>query len=174
MWSTPAATASRKTATASSTSRGGPHTPGPASCIAPYPMRFTFIDVFGNEKLPPRLDSVVIPLLLQCFPELAISFDVAARQKLQIAGRVSLPFDPSNEDGINGSSTSLPNPQHHNPSLRRSSSIGILNYSQVFVRPQVARMHRPAETQILQAHRNRLRHIVGHKIKERHCLGSIR
>src|ERR1700753_2902119 len=41
MWSTPAATAARSTRSASSRSRGGPKTPSPASCIAPYPARCT-------------------------------------------------------------------------------------------------------------------------------------
>src|SRR6478752_2336497 len=39
MWSTPSSTARRSTARAPSGSRGGPNTPGPASCIAPKPMR---------------------------------------------------------------------------------------------------------------------------------------
>jgi hypothetical protein len=30
-----------------------PPTCGPASCIAPYPMRFTVIEVPGRVKLPP-------------------------------------------------------------------------------------------------------------------------
>src|SRR5271170_936522 len=41
MWSTPAATAARSTRSASPRSRGGPKTPSPASCIAPYPARRT-------------------------------------------------------------------------------------------------------------------------------------
>src|SRR6478735_5912754 len=41
MWSTPSSTARRSTATASSWSRGGPKTPGPGSCIAPKPTRWT-------------------------------------------------------------------------------------------------------------------------------------
>src|SRR5206468_2192570 len=41
MWSTPSSTARRSTARAASGSRGGPNTPGPASCIAPKPMRLT-------------------------------------------------------------------------------------------------------------------------------------
>src|ERR1700683_954219 len=41
MWSTPAATAARSTRSPSSRSRGGPKTPSPASCIAPYPARRT-------------------------------------------------------------------------------------------------------------------------------------
>src|SRR2546430_17413554 len=41
MWFTPAATAARSTRSASSRSRGGPKTPSPASCIAPYPARCT-------------------------------------------------------------------------------------------------------------------------------------
>src|ERR687896_966403 len=41
MWSTPSSTARRRTARGASGSRGGPKTPGPASCIAPKPMRFT-------------------------------------------------------------------------------------------------------------------------------------
>src|SRR3954454_23899323 len=40
MWSTPRSTAVRRTAIASSRSRGGPQTPGPGSCIAPKPMRW--------------------------------------------------------------------------------------------------------------------------------------
>src|SRR6476469_3842856 len=39
MWLTPSPTARRSTACAPSRSRGGPNTPGPASCIAPKPMR---------------------------------------------------------------------------------------------------------------------------------------
>src|SRR3954453_3300037 len=41
MWSTPSSTARRRTASAWSRSRGGPNTPGPASCIAPNPIRRT-------------------------------------------------------------------------------------------------------------------------------------
>src|ERR687887_779113 len=41
MWSTPSSTARRRTARAASGSSGGPKTPGPASCIAPKPIRFT-------------------------------------------------------------------------------------------------------------------------------------
>src|SRR3954468_15704676 len=41
MWSTPSSTARRRTARAAAGSLGGPKTPGPASCIAPKPMRFT-------------------------------------------------------------------------------------------------------------------------------------
>src|SRR3954463_13050319 len=41
MWSTPSSTARRRTASAASRSRGGPNTPGPASCIAPNPIRRT-------------------------------------------------------------------------------------------------------------------------------------
>src|SRR5215211_2913965 len=43
MWSTPSSTARRRTAIAASRSRGGPNTPGPASCIAPKPMRLTVL-----------------------------------------------------------------------------------------------------------------------------------
>src|SRR5689334_9774300 len=39
MWSTPSSIARRRTARAASGSRGGPNTPGPASCMAPKPMR---------------------------------------------------------------------------------------------------------------------------------------
>src|SRR5438132_9096879 len=39
MWSTPSSIARSSTARAASGSRGGPKTPGPASCIAPKPMR---------------------------------------------------------------------------------------------------------------------------------------
>src|SRR3954471_24580384 len=39
MWSTPSSIARRSTARAASGSRGGPNTPGPASCIAPQPLR---------------------------------------------------------------------------------------------------------------------------------------
>ena len=39
MWLMPSSTAARSTATAASRSAGGPNTPGPASCIAPYPIR---------------------------------------------------------------------------------------------------------------------------------------
>ncbi len=37
----PIPTASRSTASASSRSLGGPNTPGPASCMAPYPTLVT-------------------------------------------------------------------------------------------------------------------------------------
>jgi hypothetical protein len=37
----PNAIASRRTAKAASWFFGGPKTPGPASCMAPYPSRFT-------------------------------------------------------------------------------------------------------------------------------------
>src|SRR5450631_2993584 len=39
MGSTPSSIARRSTARAAAGSRGGPNTPGPASCIAPKPMR---------------------------------------------------------------------------------------------------------------------------------------
>src|SRR5450432_2057147 len=52
MWSTPSSIARRSTARAASGSRGGPKTPGPASCIAPKPMRMI--------GLSPRNDVVVI------------------------------------------------------------------------------------------------------------------
>src|ERR687886_1245639 len=41
MWFTPSSTARRRTARAAAGSRGGPKTPGPASCIAPKPTRLT-------------------------------------------------------------------------------------------------------------------------------------
>ena len=52
MWSTPSSIARRRTARAASGSRGGPKTPGPASCIAPKPMRLT--------GLSPRNEVVVM------------------------------------------------------------------------------------------------------------------
>src|SRR5262245_48729325 len=56
MWSTPRWTAVRRTARAASRSRGGPNTPGPASCIAPKPMRRTSrspsVDVWGRGMAP--------------------------------------------------------------------------------------------------------------------------
>src|SRR5690606_8126120 len=41
MWVMPSSTTSRRTARAPSRSAGGPITPGPASCMAPYPNRVT-------------------------------------------------------------------------------------------------------------------------------------
>src|SRR5580692_10711407 len=41
MWSTPASTARRRTVRAASRSAGGPKTPGPGSCMAPNPTRWT-------------------------------------------------------------------------------------------------------------------------------------
>ena len=41
MRSTPSSTARRSTRMAPSWSAGGPHTPGPVSCIAPNPSRCT-------------------------------------------------------------------------------------------------------------------------------------
>src|SRR5947209_14271754 len=52
MWSTPSSIARRKTARAACGSLGGPKTPGPASCIAPKPMRLT--------GLSPRSDVVLM------------------------------------------------------------------------------------------------------------------
>src|SRR3984957_11399763 len=61
MWSTPLATASRSTASAASRSFGGPNTPGPASCIAPYPTRFTVRAPSANA---PALPMSIMSLLL--------------------------------------------------------------------------------------------------------------
>src|SRR2546427_12438533 len=67
MWFTRDSTASRKTAMAPSTSRGGPKTPGPASCIAPYPMRFTIIDVPESVKRLARSVCSIIQRLLPSY-----------------------------------------------------------------------------------------------------------
>src|SRR5438445_4852276 len=67
MWFTPDSTASRKTAMAPSTSWGGPKTPGPASCIAPYPMRFTVIDVPESVKRLARSVCSIIQRLLPSY-----------------------------------------------------------------------------------------------------------
>src|SRR5271156_360783 len=61
MWSTPLATASRSTASAPCRSFGGPNTPGPASCIAPYPARFTVR--VPSENVPALLMSITAFLL---------------------------------------------------------------------------------------------------------------
>ena len=57
MWSTPSSIARRRTARAASGSRGGPKTPGPASCIAPKPMRLTGLsprfEVWVMRSQPP-------------------------------------------------------------------------------------------------------------------------
>src|ERR671914_1498642 len=58
MWSTPSSPARRSTASAASRSRGGPKTPGPASCIAPNPMRPT-----GR---PPNVDVVDVVMRQRC------------------------------------------------------------------------------------------------------------
>ena len=56
MWSTPSSIARRRTARAASGSRGGPKTPGPASCMAPKPMRLTGLspryEVCGHGSQP--------------------------------------------------------------------------------------------------------------------------
>ena len=52
MWSTPSSTARRSTAIAASWSRGGPKTPGPGSCIAPKPMRWTDDVPRGKVSMP--------------------------------------------------------------------------------------------------------------------------
>src|ERR1700735_4208024 len=57
MWSTPSSTARRSTARAASGSLGGPNTPGPASCIAPKPMRLM--------GLSPRNDVLVMTHILR-------------------------------------------------------------------------------------------------------------
>src|ERR1700685_3173579 len=57
MWSTPSSTARRSTARAPSGSLGGPNTPGPASCIAPKPMRLM--------GLSPRNDVLVMTHMLR-------------------------------------------------------------------------------------------------------------
>lgn len=48
----PRSTASRRTATAASRSAGGPNTCGPASCMAPYPMRVT-VRSLAMVNVPP-------------------------------------------------------------------------------------------------------------------------
>src|SRR5918999_376401 len=58
MWSTPSSTARRSTASAASRSRGGPKTPGPASCIAPNPTRPT-----GR---PPNMNVVDVVMRQPC------------------------------------------------------------------------------------------------------------
>src|SRR5215207_7941223 len=57
MWSTPSSIARRRTARAAAGSRGGPKTPGPASCIAPKPMRLI--------GLSPRNEVVVMTFTLR-------------------------------------------------------------------------------------------------------------
>src|SRR5215472_9003771 len=56
MWLTPRDTASRSTATAASRSFGGPKMPGPASRMAPYPIRVTvrspIVNVPADSALP--------------------------------------------------------------------------------------------------------------------------
>src|SRR3954454_5734358 len=62
MWFTPSSTARRRTAIAASRSSGGPITCGPASCMAPYPMRWTERSPRGKE---PDFSAVnVMPRLL--------------------------------------------------------------------------------------------------------------
>src|SRR3954453_4344602 len=62
MWSTPSSTARRRTASAASRSRGGPNTPGPASCMAPNPIRPTSwsasLAVSGVWGMPGGCDTV--------------------------------------------------------------------------------------------------------------------
>src|ERR1700722_19626913 len=57
MWSTPSSTARRSSARAPAGSLGGPNTPGPASCIAPKPMRLM--------GLSPRNDALVMTHMLR-------------------------------------------------------------------------------------------------------------
>src|SRR5689334_18547968 len=66
MWFTPASTASLRTATASEMFWGGPQTCGPASCIAPYPMRLSVIAVPGSVNVPAALicDVIVRPSVI--------------------------------------------------------------------------------------------------------------
>lgn len=40
--------------------RGRPQTPGPASCIAPYPIRWTVSDVPENVNWPPRVVALMV------------------------------------------------------------------------------------------------------------------
>src|SRR5579875_727561 len=58
MWSTPSSIARRRTARAASGSRGGPNTPGPASCMAPKPIRRT--------GLSPRRDVCAVVMDTDC------------------------------------------------------------------------------------------------------------
>src|ERR1700761_8653272 len=51
MWLMPSSTTLRSTAMAASSSSGGPNTPGPASCIAPKPIRVTS-SVLPNFQVP--------------------------------------------------------------------------------------------------------------------------
>jgi hypothetical protein len=61
----PSSIASRSTAMAASRSLGGPKTPGPASCIAPYPTRVT-VRSSDTVNVPPGSVFTVmrIPLLV--------------------------------------------------------------------------------------------------------------
>src|SRR3954468_8240566 len=79
MWSTPSSIARGSTARAALESRGGPSTPGPASCIAPKPMRLI--------GLSPR-NAVVF-----------ISPDLSKFEKIE-AERRDLPHDPEQRGPI--------------------------------------------------------------------------
>src|ERR1035437_7153628 len=70
-------------------------------------------------------------------------------------------------------SRSLPETEHHDASLRRSHSIGVVKESKVLVAPKIATMNGAAETQFLESQRNWLRHVVGHKIEHSHRLCTI-
>src|SRR6476469_9172146 len=63
MWSTPSSIARRRMARAASGSRGGPNTPGPASCMAPNPRRLIGLSARSVVCLvmPPRCASFARP-----------------------------------------------------------------------------------------------------------------
>src|SRR5438270_7513808 len=58
MWLTPSSMTRRNTASAVPRSRGGPHTPGPGSCMAPKPIRATCRP--ARKAVPPGGISVLL------------------------------------------------------------------------------------------------------------------
>src|SRR4051794_34030675 len=104
MWSTPSSIAVRSTARAAAGSRGGPKTPGPASCIAPKPMRLI--------GLSPR--NVVV----------FISRGSAGREYFRLARR-SRP-DLSEFEQFEPECLDLPDDaEHRRPIFKRSSQLGL-------------------------------------------------
>ena len=77
-------------ATASSGSLGGPNTPGSASCIGPYPIRWAVSDVPENVNWPPSVAALMLlrrdtgALLIMA--GIYVEFDASARHQVESSG----------------------------------------------------------------------------------------
>src|SRR2546423_14549552 len=91
MWSTPSSTARRNTACAATGSGGGPNTAGPASCIAPKPMRLI--------GLSPRTVVVFISIVRWDVPDFE-QFEAEGLDLRQGAEKRGAVLQHTREDGL--------------------------------------------------------------------------